>query len=149
MTFKTLLIRSSQFLSIRTVSALMLSMLFASSAALASGTGGYGTGDGSGGGYNDYAPAPVDHYYEAGRAVFKGRTAESAGKTFCLLKPDGAVKKLKRKTLKPFKSGSANDLVKVVVECKKPSNGLETSVGINDSRALIYYLNKRFNLELY
>lgn len=100
----------------------------------------------SGGGSSAYTPAPVDQTYEAGKAIFKGRTQQHS---FCLF--DNNTKeftKIKRKTIKAFKKRSADALTNHLYACESPNPRANTILNKNDLGFLIYYLNKRFSLKL-
>lgn len=116
--------------------------LFSGSAAFASG--------GIGGGYGrSSTPAPqrvVDESYEFGKAVFKGRAGAPKQK-YCV-NGDEKPAKVKRRSLKPFRGTSVRALADALVLCDMSDTSALAALSDDQSIHLIYYLNKRFKLQL-
>jgi len=107
----------------------------------------------SGGYDSDYTfnskPKPIDHTYEAGKSIFKGRKDIYKPHTFCILDANSnQVKKVKRSTVRPFKKQSANSFADSLYSCKETSKSARDILSQNDITFLVYYLNKRFSLRL-
>ncbi|MEO0439226.1 MAG: hypothetical protein AAF098_20330 [Pseudomonadota bacterium] len=119
----------------------LASLSFLPNVALASGTiGGFST--------PSTGPGPQrDEAYEFGKSVFKGRAAGSTKIDYCV-SVDGEAKKLKRKTVKSFKNSTVKDFAHALVDCENPERLALTSVESNQVPLVLYYLNKRFKLEL-
>ncbi len=105
-----------------------------------------GFGGPSGGGFNN-APRQVDEAYEFGKSVYKGRAPGSEKITYCL-KVDGEVKKLKRSTAKAYRKGSTQDFAQALIDCDAPDRLALTTMSREHVPLVLYYLNKRFNLDL-
>ncbi|MEM8983728.1 MAG: hypothetical protein AAGC71_11925 [Pseudomonadota bacterium] len=116
--------------------------LVTGSAAFASGGVGGGFGRSS-------APAPqrvVDESYEFGKAVFKGR-AGAPKQRYCVNGDEKPVK-VKRSSLKPFRGTSVRALADALVLCDMGDTSALAALSDDQSIHLIYYLNKRFKLQL-
>lgn len=111
--------------------------------ALASGVGG-----GFGAGTQQSQPRVVDERYEYGKAVFLGREPGTTKIKYCV-EHDGEVKKLKRRTLKRFKSGSAGDFANALLVCDQPENLALRTLKDEQIPFVLYYLNKRYRLDLH
>ena len=111
--------------------------------AYASGGGGYG------GGYSSSPrPAkPKDAAYELGKAIYTGRAKGVEKISYCI--GDGADKvKLKRKSVRQFKSGTYTELANNLYDCNKPGKLALNTLKGDESKYVLYYLNKRFKLNL-
>ncbi len=103
---------------------------------------------GGGGGFYDDEPTPVDHTYEAGKAIFKGRNQAYKPHTFCVVdQKTGEVTKIKRKTIKPYKRQPAGNLMNNLYSCEDTTTRARAILG-EDLPFLVYYLNKRYSLRL-
>jgi len=93
--------------------------------------------------------SPDDHEYQHGKSIFNGRNLRYGRIKYCVTSVNGnGIVKLKKKTLKPFANGSKQDLAKNLYDCEQPIKGLEQVMQEADMFALVYYLNKRHNLDL-
>ena len=105
---------------------------------------------GVGGGYGrSSTPQPqrvVDEAYEYGKAVYKGR-AGAPKQRYCL-RGDEKPAKLKRSSLKPYRSTSVRELADSLVLCDMGETSALAALSDDQAIHLIYYLNKRFKLEL-
>ena len=112
-------------------------------------SGGIGGGgfSGSGAPQTPVRKREVDEPYEYGKAVFFGRLPGAQRTKYCVL-VEGKPKKLKRSTLKPFKGGSRLELANAMYDCDNPDR---LALGLVEKKQIpyvLYYLNKRFKLEL-
>ncbi len=130
-----------KFTTIIRRSPIFLMLMLISTGAAAS--GGLGLPSGSAG-----APVrQVDELYEAGKQIYKGRTAGAEKIAYCV-KVDGELKKLKRSTIKPFKGGSREDFALALFDCEQPDRLALTSMQRDQVPVVLYYLEKRFRLNL-
>lgn len=119
-----------------------LMMLTLCGSVLASGVGG-----GLGSGVQQSQPRVIDERYEYGKAVFLGREPGTAKIKYCV-EHEGEVKKLKRKTLKRFKSGSAGAFANALLVCDQPDSLALRTLKDEQIPFVLYYLNKRYKLDL-
>ena len=91
--------------------------------------------------------AVKDEVYEFGKSVYNGRAAGSKKIKYCV-KVDGEPKKLKRKTARLYKSGSVKDFALALVDCSNPDTLALSTVEKDHVPLVLYYLNKRFKLDL-
>lgn len=124
------------------VSLIAVTLLLGNSVAMASGS--YGGG-------RSYDTTPqvrqVDQTYETGKAIYKGR-ASSAGKLKYCVEVDNEIVPLKRKSLKPFKNASYNDVANKLYNCDSPETKIAEQLSKDEMLYVLYYLNKRFKLNL-
>jgi len=114
--------------------------------ALASGGGG---GYSGGGGGIGPAPAPreVDQVYEYGKSVYLGRSPGSKKISYCV-KVDGELKKLRGRNLKSYRGAKQLDFANALYNCKAPDELALAGVDKEEIAYVIYYLNKRYKLDL-
>lgn len=122
----------------------LLASLIASTSFASGGTGGL---SGLSGGTGATPHRNVDESYEYGKAVYLGRLPESEKLKYCVL-VDGEVKKVKRKTLKPYRKKTQVELANALYRCDDPSKLALHSVKQEQVAFVLYYLNKRFKLKL-
>lgn len=137
-------------MSIKTVAVSFAALVTFSavSSAFASGGGGFG-GGGSYGGSNPASTArPVDQTYETGKAIFKGRKRGEPKLSYCVLADDGNKIPVKRKSLKPFKGTSYNELANNLFDCEQPDKRINEVLSRDSFLYVVYYLNKRHKLDL-
>jgi hypothetical protein len=89
----------------------------------------------------------IDEEFEKGKGIFLGRNREVGKIKLCIASGDEQVK-LKRKTLKPYKGATVNGLVNSLHNCDKPDEVMLERLGRVHMSYLIYYLNKRYKLQL-
>ena len=89
----------------------------------------------------------VDERYEYGKAVYLGREPGTTKIPYCVL-VDGEPKKLKRRTLKPYRKGSVVDFANALYHCDDPSKLALLSLAKDQVPHVLYYLNKRYRLKL-
>lgn len=129
---------------------LMLGLL---AATLASGSFASGGGNGGGfigGGASSAGPAPkreADERYEYGKAVYLGRLPDSEKLEYCVLK-DGEAKKLKRRTLKPYRGKTLKEFANALYRCDDSTKLALNSLKREQVAFVLYYLNKRYRLKL-
>lgn len=89
----------------------------------------------------------VDERYEYGKAVYLGREPGTTRIEYCLL-VDGEPRKLKRRTLKPYRGGSVVDFANALYRCDDPASLALLSLAEDQVPHVLYYLNKRYRLKL-
>ena len=113
-----------------------LSLFFAASVSASGGGGGYSTGG-----------KQVDRQYELGKSYYKSRQADGSRLAYCV-KTENDLKKLSRRSVKPFKFGSAAKFANSLHNCDNPEQKIADLVGNEQGRAILHYLNKRYKLQL-
>ncbi len=103
----------------------------------------------SGGGGAPSAPAPrvVDEVYEFGKALYLGRAPGAKKVNYCV-NVDGAPKKLRGRTLRDYKGAKQLDFANALVNCQQPDELALAGVKREEIAYVIYYLNKRYRLNL-
>lgn len=122
------------FLSVTTLCVLLASPLVS-----ASGGGGF---DQSG-----FSKQRIDQLYETGKAHYKSRQADGSRLEYCI-KTESSLKKLSRRSVKPFKRGSAAAFIGSLYSCADANLKIADAVPDDQGDAILYYLNKRFKLRL-
>lgn len=89
----------------------------------------------------------IDEQYEKGKAIYLGRNREIGKLKLCLHSGDDNVK-VKRATLVPFKGTTTNNLINNLRNCDQPEAVVFEQLGKMHTSHLVYYLNRRFKLEL-
>lgn len=113
------------------------------------------SGGSYGGGYEretqerDYSRNVVDERFELGKAIVTGRHADYRKVKFCFLN-DAKTKgvKIKRKSIKGYKRQPVNNLVQSLYRCDDISKSIQTELAKDDLINAVYYLNKRYKLQL-
>ncbi|MEM7257181.1 MAG: hypothetical protein AAF404_07315 [Pseudomonadota bacterium] len=113
--------------------------LLVSATASASGGGGFDN--------NTFSTQQIDQQYELGKSYYKARQADGNRLEYCLKLDDG-LKKLSRRSVKPFKRGSSTEFVDALYNCKAPEQKIADLIPADQGEAILYYLNKRFKLRL-
>jgi len=125
-------------LVVLTISLLVSSNIFAS--------GGY-----SGGGSRGYNSAPaakqIDQAYEYGKSIYNGRNKEVGKIKACMNNGDKLVK-VKRSLIKQFKEKSYTELANGLFNCDQPDKLMADAMTREQLKYVLYYLNKRYGLEL-
>lgn len=121
----------------------LLACLIASSSFASGGSGG-GPGAPNVG---SHQPREVDESYEYGKAVYLGRLPDSEKVKYCVL-VDGEAKKLKKRTLKPYRRKTRTDLANALYRCDDSTTLALASLKREQVAFVLYYLNKRFRLKL-
>lgn len=116
-----------------------LCLVLASPLASASGGGGFGQ--------SGYSQKKVDEQYELGKSYYKAAQADGSRLEYCIKSDDG-LKKLSRRSVKPFKKGLASTFVDNLYSCADPNQKIADAVADNQGTAILYYLNKRYKLRL-
>lgn len=131
----------------------LISIFFAavltSSLAYASGGGG-GGGGGYGGGFSSGGSAPareIDQNFEYGKSLFKGNAGNFEKVDYCIV-ADGEPQKVRSRSLRDFKGSSSNDLAAALVNCEDTEKALLDYMDANSAIYVLYYLNKRYSLNL-
>lgn len=104
----------------------------------------------TGGHYRNLPKVQTDPVYEKGKKLFKGRTKAYGKVKFCFLDEEkaGAVKKIKRSTLKAYKGKKYNDLAKALYRCDDTSKAIYQVLNRDDLFIYLYFVNNRFKLHL-
>ena len=90
----------------------------------------------------------VDPTYESGKSIYTGRKRGITKLSYCLKDQDAGVVKLKRKTIKQFKKSSYSELAKNLYQCDTPDSTIKSQLESKDFLHVLYYLNKRYKLNL-
>lgn len=91
----------------------------------------------------------VDQLYEKGKHLYRGKDKKYKGIKVCLKAGgDTGTSKLSRSSLKKYAKGSALDLAVNLYNCKAEEQQLANVYQGDDLAYLIYYLNKRYKLNL-
>ncbi len=104
---------------------------------------------GGGGSYGSYSTPsePVDTKYEYGKSVYQGRANNVPKIKYCV--DNGKEKvKLKRSSLRPFKGGTVDSLTAKLYDCDNLNTLIGEKISTRDFSYVIYYLNKRYRLNL-
>ena len=127
-------------------SALVLGLLASLIASSGFASGGSGGGPGA---PNVGSPQQreVDESYEYGKAVYLGRLPDSEKVKYCVL-VEGEAKKLKKRTLKPYRRKTLKELANALYRCDDSSKLALKSLKREQVAFVLYYLNKRFRLKL-
>ncbi len=122
---------------------------FFSSSVLAS--GGYSGGDSYGSGsYGTSKPAKkVDHAYENGKAIYKGRV-KGKSVSYCITAANkgNASVAVKRRTIKQLKGATYSDVGERLHNCENPKETMKVLLTQYQLNSVAYYLNKRYKLNL-
>lgn len=89
----------------------------------------------------------VDEIYEFGKAAYKGRIEGTEKIKYCVKHKD-KLKKVKRSTVKQFRNGPTLNFARALLDCKQPDRLALTTMEREHVPAVLYYLNKRYRLEL-
>ena len=89
----------------------------------------------------------IDHTYEEGKSIYKGRAAGVKKIAYCV-DYEGARVALKHQTIKQFKQGSIQKFANSLYDCANPDKLVGLTVAQSDFRYVLYYLNKRYRLKL-
>ena len=103
---------------------------------------------GGGGGFSGGFTKPVDEYYELGKSYFRSRQANGTQLEYCVLTANDGLKKLSRRSVKSFRNGPESAFVSRLLDCSEPAVKIVEVVSADQSDAILYYLNKRFELRL-
>ncbi len=112
----------------------------------------YASGRSSGGFSNrsDQTPKPrqIDEAYEYGKAIFLGRNPGTKAMKYCLL-VDGEAKIINRNNIKRYKGTNQSELANALYDCDEPENLALRAVNKEQIPYVLYYLNKRYKLNLH
>jgi hypothetical protein len=89
----------------------------------------------------------VDEVYEYGKSIYNGRRPGAQKVKFCVLQK-GKPKKVRARTLKPFRGGSKVDLANALYDCSQPEVLALARLKQDQIPFVLYFLNKRFKLDL-
>ena len=94
----------------------------------------------------------TDPTYDLGKSIYQGHSKTARGLTICLATaPDSEGKRtaaLSSRTLHRFRGRTRTDLGSRLVDCASPASKVEGILAASEFRSLVYYLDKRFKLEL-
>ena len=106
--------------------------------------GGYINGSGAPGGLPRKEP---DNVYEYGKSIYQGRAPGATKQKYCLI-VDGEPKKLNRRTARAWRGSDRLAFANALYNCDEPANLALKAVDEQQVPYVLYYLNKRFKLEL-
>lgn len=90
-----------------------------------------------------------DPAYERGKALFKGRIKNYRAVQVCLQNTEtGKLYKLSKSKLKPYRKAKAVKLALRLFNCKKTDQLIAKTYKGNDLAYLVYYLDKRYKLQM-
>jgi len=121
------------------ISALSLCLMLCSPLASASGGGGFNQ--------SGFSQKQIDQQYELGKSYYKSKQADGTQLEYCV-KTENSLKKLSRRSVKPFKKGPASEFVASLYSCADENLKIADAVPDDQGEAILYYLNKRFKLRL-
>jgi hypothetical protein len=108
-------------------------------------TGGATNGNNS----QNYSKPKTDPTYEAGKSIFTGRDRNYSNYTFCITDPKtGESSKLTGDSIKAYKAATYSAVAKNLTNCDKPSVALSNLIATDDISYLVYFLDKRYRLQL-
>lgn len=89
----------------------------------------------------------IDLQYELGKSIYKSTRADGSRLEYCV-NGDNRLLKLSRPAVKRFRNGLASDFVDSLYNCEDPAVKITDTWPVEQSDAILYYLNKRFKLGL-
>lgn len=109
---------------------LSLALIIPVSGALASGvSGGFPASGG--------APRQVDEVYEQGKALYLGRVPGSQKIKYCV-KVDGALKKIRGRSLRSYRGANQLDFANALYNCSKPDDRALLSIKKEEVAYVLY-----------
>lgn len=112
----------------------------------------FASGGDYGGSYSNNSSSndiQVDHQYELGKSVFTGRHPNYRKVEFCFIDNENAKSiKVKNKTIRSYKGGPVTTLLNDLYQCKNTNQSISDTLQKNHLVASLYYLNKRYKLNL-
>ena len=90
----------------------------------------------------------VDEAYELGKSVYHGREQGVPSFSYCITTAEGEKKKLKRKTIKSYKNTTFSKLASNLYNCKALDKHIKTDLPKSEFLHVLYYLDKRYKLNL-
>ncbi len=102
------------------------------------------------GGFGGPSSAParqVDEVYEYGKSIYNGRLPGAQKVKYCVLQ-DGKPKRVRARTLKPYRGGSKLDLANALYDCAQTEVLALARLDREQVSFVLYFLNKRFKLDL-
>ncbi len=85
--------------------------------------------------------------YDRGKAAYKGRTVDGRRMRYCVM-IDGNVERVRRSTLKQFRSASLESLAYALVDCDNPDALALTQIDPKRVPFVLTYLSQHYNLRL-
>ena len=89
----------------------------------------------------------VDQAYEYGKALYLGRAPEAHKLKYCL-NVDGEAKKIGRRSLRPWRGKPQLEFANALYDCDSPDQRVLLKLEQEQVAYVLYYLNKRFKLDL-
>lgn len=89
----------------------------------------------------------VDEVYEHGKAIYLGRQPGTEKINYCVV-VDGKPKKIRGRTLRSYKGASMLELANALYNCAAPQELALNSIDRKQIPFVMYYLNKRYKLDL-
>ena len=91
---------------------------------------------------------PVDKYFELGKSYYNSPLADGSRLEYCVLTANIGLKKISRRSVSSFRNGPKSRFVNKLLHCSEPSIKIVEIVPEEKTDAILYYLNKRFNIRL-
>jgi len=101
---------------------------------------------GGGGSFNSSSRS-IDQQYELGKSYYKSAQPNGDKLKYCVQSGD-ELKKLSRRSVKPFKNGPVMKFVESLYDCSDPNTKIADIIPDAEGDAILYYLNKRYKLRL-
>lgn len=120
------------------LSIFLISTMFASSLALASGEHSAGS---------TASTQTNDPAYADGQAIFKGRKGGTKALAYCV-DVNGDKRKIKARTIQQYKGQTSSALVAGLYDCNQPDTLISQQITQNDLNAVVHYLDRRYKLAL-
>jgi len=89
----------------------------------------------------------VDQSFELGKSIYYGRKDGVPRLPYCIAYEDNK-KRLKTKTIKPYKNKSFSKLADNLYNCNTPEEKIKTNLQRDDFLHVLYYLDTRYKLNL-
>lgn len=90
----------------------------------------------------------VDQLYEKGKGYFHSSDVDGARLKYCVRDGEQTAR-VSRKSLKPYQKTSPTMLSDHLVNCDQPENLIADLLDQEKMTAVLYYLDKRYRLQLY
>ena len=89
----------------------------------------------------------IDESFELGKSIYYGRKDGAPKLPYCITVEDNK-KRLKSKTIKPYKNTSFSKLASNLYNCDNPEKKIKADLQRDDFLYVLYYLDTRYKLNL-
>jgi len=89
----------------------------------------------------------IDESYKLGKSIYYGRKDGVPKLPYCITFEDNK-KRLKTKTIKPYKNTSFSNLASNLYNCDTPEQKIKANLQRDDFLYVLYYLDARYKLNL-